>query len=469
MPKQQQSIFSWQLVDDEQTWRELTANSANSSNKPSVRPRHWFLSAAVFALVLVSLLGAHLYHRARIGLAQVQSELATAVDTESWAASSGSQAVRQGVLDPAAPDIWRSRILMEHAPIAENIAGGNPPADVRPVLFRDVIALVQVRERSTAGSVYVEHRFYRETEDGWVRTTPRPALWGPMRSHETRFFRFYFHEQDAVAVNATADRIDDFYAGLREDLGLPLSDDAEKLSIYVTVPEAPQLDMLSLFFVGNRLEVPSPKLLPVLESATPSQALEQTIDQALIQSLVQQPEMQLEVRNDRYPLLDGMRLWQLRQANHQAEWYTANVRWLYTEWPAIHRGDRVLRVGEADWLCHVTYGGTPLIANRLLSDDCGDSDPAHLMQDMPFPPQQLVDLEMIPSIPTSAEQWVHRWQQLAILASIVDYAVTTYGRHTLPLLLQAMSVYDDWETLIPAVFDVSVEEFEAGWHAYLKK
>ena len=136
---------------------------------------------------------------------------------------------------------------------------------------------------------------------------------------------------------------------------------------------------------------------------------------------------------------------------------------------AIHRGDRVLRVGEADWLCHVTYGGTPLIANRLLSDDCGDSDPAHLMQDMPFPPQQLVDLEMIPSIPPRAEQWVHRWQQLAILASIVDYAVTTYGRHTLPLLLQAMSVYDDWETLIPAVFDVSVEEFEAGWHAYLEK
>ncbi len=99
----------------------------------------------------MSLLGAHLYHRARIGLAQVQSELATAVDTESWAASSGSQAVRQGVLDPAAPDIWRSRILMEHAPIAENFAGGNPPADVRPVLFRDVIALVQVRERLPLG------------------------------------------------------------------------------------------------------------------------------------------------------------------------------------------------------------------------------------------------------------------------------------------------------------------------------
>ncbi len=146
--------------------------------------------------------------------------------------------------------------------------------------------------------------------------------------------------------------------------------------------------MLSLFFVGNRLEdFPSPKLLPVLESATPSQAFEQTIDQALIQSLVQ-------TAGDatRSPqLLVSTAGWYASLATAPSKspgrWYTANVRWLYKEWPAIHGATVLLRVGEADWLCHVTYGGTPLIANRLLSDDCGDSDPAHLMQDMPFPPR----------------------------------------------------------------------------------
>jgi len=109
-----------------------------------------------------------------------------------------------------------------------------------------------------------------------------------------------------------------------------------------------------------------------------------------------------------------------------------------------------------------------LIANRLLPDDCGDEDPAHLIQNLSTPPQHLADLEVIPSFPESQEHWVHQWQQRAILASVVDYGVATYGRQTLPLLLQAMAVHDNWETLIPAVYGVSVEEFESGWQAYLK-
>jgi hypothetical protein len=50
---------------------------------------------------------------------------------------------------------------------------------------------------------------------------------------------------------------------------------------------------------------------------------------------------------------------------------------------------------------------------------------------------------------------------------LIDYAVTTYGREQLPMLVAGLGHYDRWETLIPAVYGVSAAEFEAGWQAYL--
>lgn len=53
------------------------------------------------------------------------------------------------------------------------------------------------------------------------------------------------------------------------------------------------------------------------------------------------------------------------------------------------------------------------------------------------------------------------------LATPIDYAVATYGRGRLPMLVAGLGHYDRWETLIPAVYGVSSADFEAGWQAYL--
>jgi hypothetical protein len=53
------------------------------------------------------------------------------------------------------------------------------------------------------------------------------------------------------------------------------------------------------------------------------------------------------------------------------------------------------------------------------------------------------------------------------LATLLDYAVTTYGRKETDTLWAVLHEHKTWETLIPAVFGVPVEEFEAGWQAYL--
>jgi hypothetical protein len=50
---------------------------------------------------------------------------------------------------------------------------------------------------------------------------------------------------------------------------------------------------------------------------------------------------------------------------------------------------------------------------------------------------------------------------------LMDYITATYGRDEIPRFLHSLNQYKGWDELIPAVFNVSVEEFEAGWNAWL--
>jgi hypothetical protein len=63
---------------------------------------------------------------------------------------------------------------------------------------------------------------------------------------------------------------------------------------------------------------------------------------------------------------------------------------------------------------------------------------------------------------------MHHPGQTVALATLVEYAVATYGRERLPALVTGLGQSDSWETLLPAVYGVSAAEFEAGWLAYLK-
>jgi hypothetical protein len=58
--------------------------------------------------------------------------------------------------------------------------------------------------------------------------------------------------------------------------------------------------------------------------------------------------------------------------------------------------------------------------------------------------------------------------QIVASSTLIDYAVDTYGKEQLPLLLNVLDTETGWETLIPTVFGVSANEFEAGWQVYLE-
>lgn len=52
---------------------------------------------------------------------------------------------------------------------------------------------------------------------------------------------------------------------------------------------------------------------------------------------------------------------------------------------------------------------------------------------------------------------------------LAEFILTAYGDAYVSLLLDAFEEHTSWETLTPAVFDISAEEFEENWHAYLRK
>jgi hypothetical protein len=59
--------------------------------------------------------------------------------------------------------------------------------------------------------------------------------------------------------------------------------------------------------------------------------------------------------------------------------------------------------------------------------------------------------------------------QVVAIASLLEYVEDTYGREKLSALLAAFGVLQRWDTLVPAVFGISAEEFEAGWRTYLEE
>jgi hypothetical protein len=62
--------------------------------------------------------------------------------------------------------------------------------------------------------------------------------------------------------------------------------------------------------------------------------------------------------------------------------------------------------------------------------------------------------------------WSHRATAVA-LATVLEYAAATYGPEHIPVLVAEAGRDELWATLIPAVFGVSVDEFETGWQSYL--
>jgi len=151
------------------------------------------------------------------------------------------------------------------------------------------------------------------------------------------------------------------------------------------------------------------------------------------------------------------------------------VTWLYRDLPATRPGPPLMMPARYRELC-ATYKlwlSSPLLINIPLA--CAEPKWEEFLWSQWHPCNPLTRLDQIavPVLPheymgaSSLTDSVSYPGQAVMLATLIEYAVATYGRERLPTLVAGLGQHESWETLIPAVYGVSPAEFEAGWQAYL--
>jgi hypothetical protein len=316
----------------------------------------------------------------------------------------------------------------------------------------------------------------------WVQTAPDADLWGPECSLQTPYFIFHFRQNDAAAVIAVAPQIDALYTEMQRNLGLPASPAGlpspfagEKLVIEVSVTSRPGRAAFGQR-TYERFVVPSPAVYWAPVEVTDAELLAQSIALPLFDHLLAQASQQHQVAPSWQAMLNGLYLWQVWDVDLPlATWRDEVVRWIYVDLPAVGPGQPLvlperyaaLCAAHKLWLPAPVHINIPLICasperEELYSWRLRES-PVRLAQlaaplypeEYAFPPSAIVTINP-----------PHEGDAVA-LATLVDYAVTAYGRERLPALVAGLGQYESWDALIPAVFGVSTTEFETGWQAHI--
>lgn len=265
---------------------------------------------------------------------------------------------------------------------------------------------------------YLETRFYQETDRGWLQTRPGPSFWGPRQLYETDHLRFLFYRRDADLIEPHVAALNQIYLTLHEMVGQELPTSTQKLVIAIS-PE----QIAGRGISRDRIDVTSPVMARVPESLTPTAYISQSI-------------------------VSRLSFWVVNSYGRE------DVRPPFAaEWRGMMRGLR-------GWL------RTDLLGQRWPWDA-----QAAAFFDQHYPERKPINLATLTSwseTPWEDDQNRRLWQAGAA-ETLLNYVVATYGRDQLPVLVQGLRQHDNWDDLIPAVFDESVVEFEAGWNRYLSE
>jgi hypothetical protein len=264
--------------------------------------------------------------------------------------------------------------------------------------------------------------YYRYSAEGWERVEVNETEPGPYLYQETDHLYLQYRQVDQSEVEALMPAIEAFNADLHRDFGLELPPAHEKVNIRVAIVAGRQqlasLDLVEyITWESNGIVVLSPHFSRVRTTRASADVMKDAIRANVARQIILLAVEKYQPQAVWRPLVDGLQLWA----------YSAH------------------REFDSD------------LAN-LLRQQLASEVPLRLpvLSTLPLP---LYNLD---------ETQVTGWQQsVVVLKTVIDYMVATYGRHSLARLLDGMHHHDSWQSLIPAVFDVSIEEFESGWQAYL--
>ncbi len=337
-------------------------------------------------------------------------------------------------------------------------------------------AVVQVVLRTRNGTpMYRETRFYQYTNLlGWWQTLPVATLWGAERSLVTPYFIYHFGANDEATILAVAPQMDALYTTLWRNFGLPIDPSPAKLVIDVRVTQRP--GQATVFDAANHISVASPAVYLAPVELTDADLLAQSIALPLLNAVVAQAGKHHALDSTWQPMLRGLRLWQVWELDLPlAAWRQDIVQWLYIDGTAVGLGQSfvlptryaALCTAHKLWLLSPLEIDIPLLCGRPEWEE--QSIPLWQLRD------PLIGLDQL-GVPRRPGEWIeepdslhqpHPLFQTVALATLFEYAVATYGRDRLPILVAGLDHYDRWATLIPAVYGVSAVEFEAGWQVYL--
>ncbi|MCS7220253.1 MAG: hypothetical protein RML36_00125 [Anaerolineae bacterium] len=420
-------VLDWQ-IGEEEDWGASTsllpffADEQEPEPKPTIPPHRlrWnYVLGGLVALALLTMaaVGYGFWQRYQQALLRIRADIQGTVDLEAWAWRNGDDSLLASLIDTQRDEAWayRFRRMQEWM---RRWAGDRlqmPIVEAQDVKLYDDLAMVVVLVTQPAfpweTAPYRETRFYRLVNGRWLRTAPAPALWGPLQTTETEHFRFEFHQRDAKAVIAAAPKVEALYGDLHRLVGLEETS-SERLVIKVV----PRTDVISWRFLTNQLTVPSPVLLAVPQDMSEAEALIQAIAYPLTRRVVDQAAQQAQVKTQWQPLVLGLRLW---------------LSWDNSRLPSFWR----FRLEES-------------LRQRMAQ----------------APAPRLADLI------DSGQTWLYsnRWASTMAAVTVVDHMMTRYGRDRLSALLRGLGRYESWDELIPAVFGVPADAWEASWQAYLK-
>jgi hypothetical protein len=362
-------------------------------------------------------------------------------------------------------------ISLQGSPMSEFV--GDDVLTLTQIEFQGEYAIARVLIGTRGAPLHRQTRFYQYTPDGWRQTTPEATLWGPERRLETPSFVFHFRQRDVAVVTAVAPQVETLYRTMRHNLGLEGAPGTPKLVLEVSVTQPPA-PTKSWFRAPKPIIVSSPALYRAPIVRTDSELLAQSLALPLFEHVVAQARQRHPIPATWQPLENALRLWQVWELDLPlAAWRVDIVQWIYSAQPTNpprQAGRLPPRYHEfcAD---HTIWLLSPLQIDVPLFCTDQDQERRYFFWLEAFdPPRRLAQLG-VPLAPAMALGGdippVGQPDQPVVLATLIDYAVVTYGRDRLPALLAGLQQHNSWETLVPAVFGVSVAEFEAGWQAYL--
>lgn len=291
---------------------------------------------------------------------------------------------------------------------------------VQDVELRENFALVKTQISHSGPRrlpvTYSRYRFYRQSDERWLRTTPSDQFWGNSKNSESEFLRLTYHEADARVIEDAAPIIEELYLTFHERTGLELPTESGQMHIDVVLHSLGGWSTAT-----GTLRVSSYLIEPLPPELSDAEAFA-------------------------YSAISRFVLWRLYNLQPRPTDFMSQRTWR-SIFPGLHA-----------WMVAELTGSMPQDYHNATA----------VFQESLSPERTLALTKIYRGRRSAMTQQDWLWQAGAGY-SLLAYATSLYGSEMLPDFLHNLSHVYGWNELIPATFGVSAEEFETGWNQYLQE